>query len=289
MLPRKARLVLATVGMLVITSACTTINGPASSGVTLSEEPLLGKFVWHDLITDDVDAAREFYGELFGWTFETTTRPANDDPYTLIKSGEKYVGGIVQLDDPEDGTDYSRWLGYVSVEDVHIAASLTVEAGGNVLVQPFTVPGIGYVAGIQDPQGAVLGVIRSKVGDPSDDPEPGPGAVVWNELVADDAQTAAEFYESLTGLEQSNIERRGGTYTLLKSGPVARAGILQNPGSELLPNWITHFSVANPLATSATAIRAGGNILIEPSPEFREGTVALLTDPTGAIFMVQRM
>ena len=37
---------------------------------TASGNPRLpGKFVWADLVTDDVPAARKFYAGLFGWTF----------------------------------------------------------------------------------------------------------------------------------------------------------------------------------------------------------------------------
>ena len=46
-------------------------------------EALPGKLVWFDLLTDDDAAARRFYGELFGWTFDRSQGPTG---YSLIQA-----------------------------------------------------------------------------------------------------------------------------------------------------------------------------------------------------------
>ena len=145
-------------------SACNTINDPSSSGFSLSDEPLVGKFVWHDLITDDIEAARQFYSGLFGWTFEETTRPGGG-PYILAKSDGQYVGGMVQKADPDAETNYSRWLGYLSVGDMADALRITQSSGGKIVVDTRELGAIGQVAAITDPQGAALGLVRSNYGD----------------------------------------------------------------------------------------------------------------------------
>ena len=53
-----------------------------------------GVFVWHDLLTTDPDAAKRFYGGLFGWTF-TDFDVGRDGSYTVIYNGETPIGGIV--------------------------------------------------------------------------------------------------------------------------------------------------------------------------------------------------
>ena len=286
---RTGPLILALALASLALASCSSVTGPTASSVSLSSDPLVGKFLWHDLLTDNVDLTRQFYSAVLGWTFENTVRPGDGGPYTLIKSGGAYVGGMVHLEDPVDGNDYSRWLGYLSVDDVPRAAATALESGGNVLVEPFAVPGIGKVAGIQDPQGAVLGIVRSTVGDPDDSQPPGLGQVLWNELVTTDDTLAAEFYAGIANFTSETISRRGGSYILLNAGSITRAGILQSPVSDLPPAWITHFAVANPIAAASRAIQAGGKVLIEPSPEFRDGTLALLADPSGAMFMVQQL
>ncbi|MDX1380917.1 MAG: hypothetical protein R3233_07340, partial [Xanthomonadales bacterium] len=107
---------LAALALAMWLGACTGTGGIDPAALPLSAQPLIGKFVWHDLVTDDVPAARRFYGRLLGWEFEDSQRPGGGD-YTLIKAGGRYLGGIVQRPDGP-GEDYSRWLPYLSVADV---------------------------------------------------------------------------------------------------------------------------------------------------------------------------
>jgi predicted enzyme related to lactoylglutathione lyase len=276
---------LAALVLLVGVGACSTTNESAVD-MPLSEQPLVGKFVWHDLITDDVASVRRFYGELLGWEFEKTVHPLTGD-YTLITSGGQYVGGIVQLDDA--GTDdYSRWLPYLSVADVDAAVGVTVSAGGEAVVEPLDLGSIGRAAAVTDPQGAVLGLLRSRVGDPDDSAPVPPGGVVWNELLAADDAGAAGFYRAVAGLEVRTISRRGGEYTLLRAQGRERAGILKRPDDRVTPQWLTHFAVTDVAMAARRAAELGGEVLLTPSPELREGTLAVVTDPAGAVFALQQ-
>ena len=65
-------------------------------GMAISTTPLIGKFVWRDLLTDNQAAVKPFYAGLFGWEYEE--RMAMGRPYTLVKSGGQYIGGIAQAD-----------------------------------------------------------------------------------------------------------------------------------------------------------------------------------------------
>jgi predicted enzyme related to lactoylglutathione lyase len=272
-------LVLVVLGAIL---GCSTTGGPDLSGMTFSDEPLVGKLVWYDLITDDADAARRFYGGLFGWTFEERGGPAGNR-YLLARLGEVYVGGMVENPDPTDGTEYSRWLPFASVTDVDASVDRASSAGGDVVVAPLDVP-LGRVAAIVDPEGAAIGLARSRIGDPDDSTTaPAPGRVVWSELLADDEASAAAFYGTVIGLEAVSIDRRGGMYTMLRAGGVDRAGILANP-TDWEPQWLTHFGVEDLEAAVARAAELGGTVLLKPSPDVRESTLALVVDPTGAVF-----
>jgi predicted enzyme related to lactoylglutathione lyase len=271
---------------IVVLAGCSTTGGPDLSAMSFSEEPLVGKFVWYDLITDDSEVARRFYGGLFGWTFEKTKGPRGND-YFVVRDGGVYVGGIVTRADPPDGTEVSRWLPYVSVTDVDGSANRARSAGGQVVVAPLDVR-LGRVAAIIDAEGAALGLARSEIGDPDDATTvDAPGRVVWTELLADDDAVAATFYEKVVGYDAETIERRGGTYTLLRAGGFDRAGILQNP-TDWKPQWLTYFGVEDPAAATERAAALGGRVLLEPTPEFREGTMALVADPTGAVFALRK-
>jgi predicted enzyme related to lactoylglutathione lyase len=272
--------------LLLGATACST-TGDGGVDVPLSDRPLVGKFVWHDLITDDVGAVRRFYGGLLGWKFESTAHPLAED-YTLIVSGGQYVGGIVYLEDTRT-EDYSRWLPYLSVADVDAAVGLTVSAGGAAVVEPLELGSVARAAAVTDPQGAVLGLLRSRVGDPDDLAPPPPGGVVWNELLAADDAGAADFYRSLAGFDAISIDRRGGEYTMLRAKGLDRAGILQRPDDRVTPQWLTHFAVTDVASAARRAAELGGEVMLPPSPDLREGTLAVVADPMGAVFALQEV
>lgn len=132
-----------------------------------SHESRLGKIVWHDLHTPDVPAAKRFYADLCGWTFEEES--TDDFPwgggfgvYTLAFSGDEAGTGFVARTD----LAFGRWLPFVEVEDVDGAAERAVAAGGSVERAPFDAPGVGRNAVILDPFGARLGLARSSHGFP---------------------------------------------------------------------------------------------------------------------------
>ena len=76
---------LAVVTMLASLAACTAPGGQRFRDLPLSDQPLTGKFVWHDLITDDVDGIRRFYGGLMGWSFDQCY-------FRVTVTNEPYVG-----------------------------------------------------------------------------------------------------------------------------------------------------------------------------------------------------
>lgn len=270
--------VLATVALL---AGCTGPAAGPTGRLTLSERPLIGKFVWHDLVTDDVAEARRFYGRLFGWEYENTQHPGGGD-YTLIKAGGRYLGGMVQRAD-DDSADYSRWLPYLSVADVDTAVGLTESAGGTAVVGPLDLGDIGRAAAVTDPQGAVLGLLRSRAGDPDDPHDTHFGEVYWNELLAADETAAADFYRSLAGYEVQTVARRGGEYRILQVHGRERAGVLRRPNENIEPQWLTHFAVTDVETAVRRAADLGGEVLLAPSPDVRDDGFAIVSDPTGAV------
>lgn len=267
--------------------ACTTMTRPDLSGMSFSDEPLLGKVVWHDLVTEDMGAARRFYSGLFGWTFEDATDRGDND-YVLARDGGVYVAGFVSIEPRADGQNLSRWLPYLSVADVDSAVGDGVAAGGTVAVAARNVP-LGRVAAIIDSDGAVIGLARSNVGDPDDaTTRAGPGRPVWNELLANDPGSAAQFYRIVAGYDLRVIERRGGEYTMLSNDGIDRAGIFAKPSPEMATTWLTHFGVTDPAAAAQRAKDFGGTVLLPTSPDLRDGAISVVTDPSGAVLVLHK-
>src|ERR1700684_3673626 len=76
-----------------------------------------GCFVWYELMTTDMAAATGFYAQVVGWGTHALSVPGL--PYTLFTAGKAPVSGILDL--PAEARRMgarSRWMGYVSVNDV---------------------------------------------------------------------------------------------------------------------------------------------------------------------------
>ena len=282
----KLKTALIATALLAGLTACTTA-GPDLSGMSFSDQPLTGKVIWNDLITEDLAAARQFYGGLFGWTFEDA-QGRGDNEYIVARHGDIFVAGILAVKPRQDGQKVTRWLPYVSVDDVGTAIRRGVAGGATVAVDSQNVS-LGQVAAIIDPEGAVIGIANSRIGDPDDrTTRAAPGRVVWSELLSSDPIAAAVFYQLLAGYDIEIVDRRGGQYTFLSKKGVRRAGIMPRPGEDIDPVWLTYFGVVDPREAAALASQLGGTVLVPPSPELRDGTMAVVTDPAGAVLVLQK-
>ena len=284
----RLKIILIAAALLGGAAACTTASQSDFAGISFSEEPLTGKVIWNDLITEDLAAARQFYSGLFGWTFEDAVERDGGE-YIVARDGEIYVAGILAIAPRQDGQKLTRWLPYLSVDDVNTAIGRGKAGGGTVAVDARDVS-LGRVAAIIDPEGAVIGLANSKIGDPDDNStRAAPGRVVWSELLSGDTVAASAFYRLLAGFDIEVIERRGGLYTVLSANGVKRAGIMPKPAEEIEPVWLTYFGVSDPKSAAAKAQELGGRVLVPPSPELREGTMAIVTDPVGAVLVLQKV
>jgi len=286
--PRHRAVLAAALAALGLGLAATTVPAAKvdTSGMSFSPTPLVGKVIWNDLITNDLDAARDFYGALFGWTFEHSS--GKGGRYVLARAGKTYVAGIVEVRGEKGATKISRWLPYVSVENVDESLAKASGAGARIAAVARNV-NFGRVAAIIDPEGAVIGLARSAIGDPDDaTTAPRPGRVVWTELLAGDPGVAARFYGDVVGYDANTIARRGGQYTMLTRGGTNRSGVVKNP-TNAAPVWLTYFGVDDAVAAEGRVEALGGAVVVRASSQLREGTMAVVTDPTGALLVLQRV
>lgn len=118
------------------------------------------KFYWNELVTDNVAATKAFYGAVVGWKYEDMAM-ADGSKYTVIKVGDAPAGGIMDKAAMGGSDMPSHWAAYVHVSDVDAAVARVAGAGGKVLQPCFDVPGVGRIAIIADPSGAVLGIMTA--------------------------------------------------------------------------------------------------------------------------------
>lgn len=114
---------------------------------------LHGAVSWHELSTPDVEAAKAYYGKVFGWTFEAMDMGGMT--YSVIKIGDEAIGGITARAEGAPG-----WQNYVTVTDIDAALAAATAAGGRVLVPVTQIPNVGRFAVLADPQGGVIAAIQ---------------------------------------------------------------------------------------------------------------------------------
>jgi uncharacterized protein len=114
------------------------------------------KFNHMELSTDDPDAAKSFYGKLFGWRYQDVDFPGG--VYTMVFSGEEGLGGIAKKMMPEQQT---AWLGYITVDNAEKTIAKAKELGAHTILDRSEVPGMGIFAIFADPTGGAFAVWES--------------------------------------------------------------------------------------------------------------------------------
>lgn len=112
-----------------------------------------GQFVWHDLMTPDVEAAKRFYTELFGWEIHADN-PMN---YGLVhtNAGDEGIdGGIAEGD--------ARVNVVMEVDDLQVYLDKAVSLGGEVVTPITEIPDMVTFAEFRDPAGNVIGMAKSE-------------------------------------------------------------------------------------------------------------------------------
>lgn len=120
---------------------------------------LAGEIGWNELMTPNLDESLDFYGKVFGWTFDDWPM-ADGTTYKVAMIGKKPVAGIMPRtpDVPPDAPP--SWMAYVNVDDCDTTLEKAVEGGAEVLFPATDMEGIGRLAVVKDPHGAVIAFIK---------------------------------------------------------------------------------------------------------------------------------
>ncbi len=117
-----------------------------------------GRFGWNELNVPDVEAAKKFYGEVFGWESDTQEMAPGME-YTVFTQGKHMIGGLVSP--PKEAACPPHWAAYVNSDDIASDVAKAKAAGATILVESMEVPNAGTFAVIQDPQGAVFSLWKA--------------------------------------------------------------------------------------------------------------------------------
>ena len=116
-----------------------------------------GTFVWNELQTRDVEAAKKFYTSAVGWSFKPM--PMENGTYWIAEMDGKPVAGIMAMPHDMPAEVPPHWFEYLEVDDVDARLKLATQHGGMMMRPPFDVPDVGRLGFIKDPTGAALGLM----------------------------------------------------------------------------------------------------------------------------------
>jgi predicted enzyme related to lactoylglutathione lyase len=254
-----------------------------------------GQFIWYELTTPDVDAARKFYPSFTGWDSQRF-----DNDYTLWTTGGSPFAGIFKLG-PElaqQGVP-PNWMPYIEAGDVDATATAATAAGGKVVVPPQELPGTGRFAVLADPQGATFGIYKSTAtnGAQGWNGTPVVGRFSWHELMTTDHRAAEQFYRALFGWERTgefDMGPQGGSgpdgniYQMYGMGGKMFGGMYNRSTNmaNMPPYWLCYINVKDVNRAVETAKKGGAKLLTGPMQVPGGSWVAILQDPQGAAFAV---
>lgn len=273
---------------------------------------------WIEARHPDPEAARAFYGGMFGWDLEERVPPGAPGSYSIASIGGRDVGAIASSDDP------ATWTTYIAVDDADAVAARVVELGGTAAAPQDAGPGGSAGRGVDcvDPRGAAFGLwqARDRLGAQHIN---SPGGWVFSDLRSPEPERAIAFYERLFGWQVSDVHEGPSAMIRLPGygdhlartsdpdirtrqvgapegfadviGALARTGDGDDGGSSTAggsgtdgdsahDDWHVSFSVADRDEAAARAERLGGRLL--GTWEGFWTRAAELQDPQGATFRV---
>lgn len=244
-----------------------------------------GNFSWVDLVTDDTEGSVRFYQGLFGWSHSVDLMPQGQ--YHMFHRDEKVLAGMVEMPPAPEGQRFPPvWMSYVLVDDVDAAAARCTELGGTVLMPSRDITDAGRMCMIQDPTGGSLGLWQAR-GFTGADLFNEPGALVWNELVTRDVDTARAFYTDLLGWGWDPMPLPdGSTYHVCKVGDRPNGGVMamtHDWPEGAPPHWAVYLQVDDVDASHARALELGATQHVAPQ-DIAVGRFSVVGDPAGAVF-----
>ena len=238
-------------------------------------------FIWHDLMTTDVEAAKAFYGKVVGWTYQD-----QGPDYQVTLTDNHGTGGIMAQPDHLKGMP-PFWSGYIYCADVDATAAKVKSLGGIIKREPFDISGMLRMAVVADPTGAMFNIMQPLSQDNAPPARKGAvGTVGWNELHAGDLTTARDFYSALFGWTKGVTMPMGamGDYQIFQINGEDTGGMMKRHAMIPMPMWSYYFRVDGIDAAVTRITGAGGKIAMGPHQVPGGNWIVSAFDPQGGNF-----
>jgi predicted enzyme related to lactoylglutathione lyase len=252
-----------------------------------------------DTLAPDVEAAKRFYGAVFGWEF------AGPGAIPTEPSGQYFVARLrgrdvaaIGTQPSADGSAPAAWNTHVRVDSADETAAEAEAHGATVLAEPFDAPPAGRMAVLADPSGATICVWEADVREGAQLINE-PSAWAMSALNTADPELAQAFYGELFGWQAEAFDAGLGQDVWLwrlpghvggePEQPVPRDVVAVMMRADSTPaSWSVDFWIADADAAAAAAAQLGGRVIAAPKEAggFRR---TVLADPSGAVFSASQI
>jgi predicted enzyme related to lactoylglutathione lyase len=119
--------------------------------------------VHFEIQADDIERAKAFYGDVFGWTFEDYSAFV-DAPYWGVVTGEEGTpglnGGLLPRPAPAPGPGQgtNAFVLTMQVDDFDATAAKILAAGGVEALPKYALPGMAWQGYFLDTEGNTIGL-----------------------------------------------------------------------------------------------------------------------------------
>jgi predicted enzyme related to lactoylglutathione lyase len=142
---------------------------PAGAFISAWEPKVMGGFQtnqpnsygWAEVNARGLERVLPFYEKVFGWKAKASQMPEGQPPYTEFQVDGESIAGAMEMNPAIPAEVPSYWTVYFTVDDVDRAFDRARDAGAQEMVAPQDFPG-GRFAIIQDPQGAMFGLLKMR-------------------------------------------------------------------------------------------------------------------------------
>lgn len=235
---------------------------------------------WVESFQPNPRAAIEFYGPLFGWTFdEPASMPTGlEGEYFTARLGGNRVAGIGQA----PPSTPAGWLTQVRVDDVAQTLVRAEQAGGKPLIDPLAAGSDGQFALLADATGVPFCLWQPGDRDGAEVVDE-PNSWAMSSLHTTDVDRAEAFYGKLFDWKLESVPGAG--FAQWRRAGRRVAVVTATDGVAVPPHWSINFAVSDADEFAAHAVALGGTMLMPPTNTsgFRNAVVA---DPQGGVVAV---
>ncbi|MDT0341832.1 VOC family protein [Streptomyces litchfieldiae] len=239
---------------------------------------------WADATVLDLPAAKRFYAELLGWSFEEGSPEFGG--YAQASVDGKAVAALAPQMAGQEAPP--AWTLYFASPNVAATADKVREHGGRVLLEPMEIGEFGRMLLAADPGGVLFGVWeagRHHGFERTMDP----GSFCWAEIVTRDPAAADAFFPAVFPFD---VKKMAGPpeadYHVWSIGGSPVIGRMRMPGDapeQTPPHSEIYFAVRDCDTVVADVMRLGGLVVDGPT-DSPFGRFAAVADPQGVRFSV---